>query len=62
MTSSDDLEARLLDLGESLDVPSPHPAEVARAVRARLEVPAPEAPAVTGGRGVLRRGWGALRA
>jgi hypothetical protein len=62
VTSSDDLEARLLDLGESLDVPSPHPAEVARAVRARLEVPAPEAPAVTGGRGVLRRGWGALRA
>ncbi|WP_051753462.1 hypothetical protein [Streptosporangium amethystogenes] len=62
MTSSDDLEARLLDLGEFLDVPSPPPDEVARAVRARLEVPAPEAPAVTGGRGVLRRGWGTLRA
>ncbi|MEV4380381.1 hypothetical protein [Streptosporangium sp. NPDC049644] len=62
MTSSDDIEARLRDLGEFLDVPSPPPAEVARAVRARLEEPVPEAPAVTGGRGALRRGWGAPRA
>ncbi|MGJ6962707.1 hypothetical protein ACSDR0_12425 [Streptosporangium sp. G11] len=52
MTSPDDLEARLLALGESLDVPSPPPAGVARAVRARLEsqlapeeTPAPESPA-----------------
>ncbi|WP_440070939.1 hypothetical protein [Streptosporangium sp. OZ121] len=55
MTSPDDLEARLLALGESLDVPSPPPADVARAVRARLEsslasgtpasgTPAPETP------------------
>lgn len=43
MTSPDDLEARLLALGESLDVPAPPPAEVARAVRARLESrPAPD--------------------
>ncbi|MER5419258.1 hypothetical protein [Streptosporangium roseum] len=43
MTSPDDLEARLLALGESLDVPAPPPAEVARAVRARLEsLPAPD--------------------
>ncbi|MFC7645340.1 hypothetical protein ACFQX6_35475 [Streptosporangium lutulentum] len=40
MTSSDDLEAGLLALGESLDVPSPPPADVARAVRERLESPA----------------------
>ncbi|MGS2643352.1 hypothetical protein [Streptosporangium sp. G12] len=50
MTSPDDLEARLLALGRSLDVPSPPPADVARAVRARLqsplasETPAPETP------------------
>ncbi|WP_406318825.1 hypothetical protein OHA77_15800 [Streptosporangium sp. NBC_01639] len=37
MTSPDDLEAELLALGESLDVPAPLPAEVAHAVRARLE-------------------------
>ncbi|WP_436761225.1 hypothetical protein [Streptosporangium sp. V21-05] len=46
MTSPDDLEAQLLALGELLDVPSPPPARVARAVRARLEPPlAPESPA-----------------
>ncbi|GAA4179821.1 hypothetical protein GCM10022252_01820 [Streptosporangium oxazolinicum] len=86
MTSPDDLEARLLALGESLDVPSPPPADVARSVRARLEprlapetpapapgspVPAPgspapetrvpEAPAVPGAPGALRRAWEALR-
>ncbi|MEU8384379.1 hypothetical protein [Streptosporangium sp. NPDC048865] len=45
MTSPDDLEAQLLALGESLDVPSPPPADVARAVRARLESPpVPETP------------------
>ncbi|GAA4222563.1 hypothetical protein FHR32_003870 [Streptosporangium album] len=37
MTSPDDLEARLLALGESLDIPAPQPDEVAHAVRARLE-------------------------
>ncbi|MFF3440938.1 hypothetical protein [Streptosporangium sp. NPDC002721] len=73
MTSPDDLEAQLLDLGRSLDVPSPPPADVARAVRARLEAPlAPETPALErpatgtpaapGGPGALRRGWEALRA
>ncbi|WP_433437305.1 hypothetical protein [Nonomuraea sp. CA-141351] len=36
----DDLESELLALGELLDVPSPPPADVAAAVRARLE-PAP---------------------
>ncbi|MER5647228.1 hypothetical protein [Streptosporangium sp. NPDC002524] len=99
MTSPDDLEVQLLALGRSLDVPSPPPADVARAVRTRLEPPlapetpaletpapattpetptpettapvpgtpasgtrVPEAPAVPGGPGALRRGWGALRA
>ncbi|MFB9678473.1 hypothetical protein [Streptosporangium vulgare] len=113
MTSPDDLEARLLALGRSLDVPSPPPADVARAVRTRLESPlasetpaletpalemppletpapattpeapapetsapvpgtpapgtpapgtrVPEAPALPGGPGALRRGWEALR-
>ncbi|MEU3163653.1 hypothetical protein [Streptosporangium sp. NPDC006930] len=47
MTSPDDLEARLLALGESIDVPSPPPDDVARAVRARLRsqlAPATPAP------------------
>ncbi|MEU8035367.1 hypothetical protein [Streptosporangium sp. NPDC049078] len=61
MTSPDDLEARLLALGESIDVPSPPPDDVARAVRARLRsqlapaasapdsgTPDPEAPAAPG--------------
>jgi hypothetical protein len=37
--SFDDLEAELRALGDSLDVPSPPPAEVAAAVRARLTQP-----------------------
>ncbi|MFJ2030440.1 hypothetical protein [Streptosporangium sp. NPDC087985] len=37
MTSPDDLEAQLLALGEDLDIPAPPPAEVVRAVRARLD-------------------------
>ncbi|WP_433251398.1 hypothetical protein ACQPYK_05865 [Streptosporangium sp. CA-135522] len=68
MTSPDDLEARLLALGESLDIPAPPPADVARAVRARLESPAadrrsgvrastPWAPV----RRALRRAWRRLR-
>ncbi|WP_371780904.1 hypothetical protein [Streptosporangium subroseum] len=77
MTSSDDLEAGLLALGETLDVPSPPPAEVARAVRARLESlpgadgpPAPVAGAVRARLGSVegadrpapvRRAWRALR-
>ncbi|MEU8265630.1 hypothetical protein AB0B89_00570 [Sphaerisporangium sp. NPDC049002] len=36
MISPDDFEAELRALGEALDVPSPPPADVARAVRARL--------------------------
>ncbi|MEU6777687.1 hypothetical protein ABZ912_00695 [Nonomuraea angiospora] len=35
----DDLEAELLALGDLLDVPAPPPADVAAAVRARLEAP-----------------------
>ncbi|GAA3443983.1 hypothetical protein [Planomonospora venezuelensis] len=35
--SSDELESRLLALGDSVEVPCPPPADVARAVRARLE-------------------------
>ncbi|MFI9840769.1 hypothetical protein ACIHFD_27310 [Nonomuraea sp. NPDC051941] len=35
----DDLEAELLALGDLLDVPGPPPADVAAAVRARLEAP-----------------------
>ncbi|AWS40539.1 hypothetical protein [Streptosporangium sp. 'caverna'] len=77
MTSSDDLEAGLLALGETLDVPSPPPAEVARAVRARLEAlpvadgpPEPVAEAVRARLGSVedadrpspvRRAWRALR-
>ncbi|GIH91333.1 hypothetical protein ACFFMN_10050 [Planobispora siamensis] len=39
----DDLESRLLALGESLDVPAPPPTDVAAAVRARLEaLPSPQ--------------------
>ncbi|MEV4112352.1 hypothetical protein [Nonomuraea sp. NPDC049695] len=37
----DDLEAELLALGDLLDVPNPPPADVASAVRARLEEPDP---------------------
>ncbi|MBG0827702.1 hypothetical protein HS041_07990 [Planomonospora sp. ID67723] len=37
MTSPDELESRLLALGESVEVACPAPADVARAVRARLE-------------------------
>ncbi|MFG6200421.1 hypothetical protein [Nonomuraea sp. JJY05] len=40
----DDLEAELLALGDLLDVPSPPPADVAGAVRARLEPSHGEAP------------------
>ncbi|MFI6602684.1 hypothetical protein ACIBHX_41070 [Nonomuraea sp. NPDC050536] len=43
MTShNDDLEAELLALGASLDVPAPDPADTAAAVRARLEPAEPE--------------------
>jgi hypothetical protein len=42
VNSPDDLEAELLELGEALDFPAPPPADVARAVRARLERPAPD--------------------
>lgn len=43
MTSpDDDLEAELLALGASLDVPAPDPADTAAAVRARLETAAQE--------------------
>ncbi|TMR95665.1 hypothetical protein EJK15_27710, partial [Nonomuraea basaltis] len=37
----DELEAELLALGDLIDVPSPPPAEMAAAVRARLEATAP---------------------
>lgn len=46
---SDDLEAELLALGSSLDVPAPPPADVAAAVRARLEA-APRGHAARTGR------------
>ncbi|MFG3442531.1 hypothetical protein ACGF0J_35265 [Nonomuraea sp. NPDC047897] len=49
---SDELEAELLALGSSLDVPAPPPADVAAAVRARLEA-APSSHAGRSGR--LRR-------
>ncbi|WP_424529058.1 hypothetical protein ACOZ38_05275 [Sphaerisporangium viridialbum] len=41
MNSPDDLEAELRALGEALGAPAPPPADVARAVRARLERPEP---------------------
>ncbi|MGV9777503.1 hypothetical protein [Streptosporangium sp. NPDC003464] len=66
MTSPDDLEARLLALGESVDVPAPPPAGVARAVRARLEAlpaadrhPVPAPPTAPVRR--ARRAWRVLR-
>ncbi|GAA3244452.1 hypothetical protein [Nonomuraea helvata] len=40
----DDLEAELLALGDLLDVPTPPPADVASAVRARLEAEAHDTP------------------
>ncbi|WP_051458614.1 hypothetical protein [Microbispora sp. ATCC PTA-5024] len=63
-----DLEADLLALGESLDVPAPPPSGVARAVRARLEreaAPGHEAvpgsgPGTEPGRADRNR-WGMLR-
>ncbi|MFF5212923.1 hypothetical protein [Streptosporangium sp. NPDC000396] len=56
MTSPDDLEARLLALGESLDVSAPPPAEVARAVRARLEaLSAEDRPLAAAPRPIARR-------
>ncbi|MGN9786969.1 hypothetical protein ACTMTF_36490 [Nonomuraea sp. ZG12] len=43
--SSDDLEAELRALAESLDVPAPPPDQVAAAVRARLDALPPHTPA-----------------
>ncbi|WP_248966060.1 hypothetical protein [Sphaerisporangium perillae] len=45
MISPEDMEAELRALGEALDTPAPPPADVARAVRARLERPEQESPA-----------------
>ncbi|WP_084964784.1 hypothetical protein [Thermoactinospora rubra] len=53
----DDLEAELLALGDSLEVPSPPPAEVAAAVRARLESPDPAHDRARPRPAVPRRRW-----